>query len=757
MDKKLDISNDAELKLACEHVLDKYKNQDSYIKWIADLTAFFDRIQKADLDTRASEPFQHIIWENNPVSGLGMGVVKLGDALKDHDFRLWIAEQSLVPLPTNEIERLQFYQDFYAQIVEKLKRYTDRTPWMKIFRLFAAFYPQDFTTITYRVSARSFHKALFGKFNEPIKRQIEISRKFSDVLGPVTSKPEDLAKRITLPWLVFETYVQSDDKDDSIQKETSPGKFQLTPLPAVQRRKGLTSISGGLSTILNTLSFVGDGVTKDELLDHLRTEFPNYRENSRKTLFNVLKSEFYVIKQDGDNVIKTPRGDSLLETSDPEELLPILITRILGVDNILVYLKANGDKSSNDIYKLLQSVNPGWSTSFAPGAMLKWLKDFNLIEQRDNNLYGLTAGGEYWADQIHWEPEVLPKDDLPKIEVTKPVDISSEIDLKLVDINRLIADIQEEAKFDATVIKQLHFGLWSHKRRHFSIFTGLSGSGKTLLAVKYADALAKQYGAEPEALKFILPVQPGWYDPTPLFGYINPLASDTYVRPPLLDFILHANEFPNLPHLLILDEMNLSHPEQYLAPILSAMETGNLLRFHNEDSTFDGVPDSIPYPSNLVLIGTVNMDETTHGLSDKILDRAHVLEFWKIDINSYPNWKGQELTPQDIALIKAFLSEMVDTLSPVRLHFGWRTVADVLSFLDMYRSVDRTGDITPYLDDIIYAKVLPKLRGSESARLVEALKNTKVVLAKYRLSKSLEKITQLITDLSETGTMRFWR
>ena len=63
-----------------------------------------------------------------------------------------------------------------------------------------------------------------------------------------------------------------------------------------------------------------------------------------------------------------------------------------------------------------------------------------------------------------------------------------------------------------------------------------------------------------------------------------------------------------------------------MAPILSAMETGAAIVLHREGDALDGMAATIPYPNNLAIIGTVNMDETTHGLSDKVLDRAFAIE-----------------------------------------------------------------------------------------------------------------------------------
>ena len=132
------------------------------------------------------------------------------------------------------------------------------------------------------------------------------------------------------------------------------------------------------------------------------------------------------------------------------------------------------------------------------------------------------------------------------------------------------------------------------------------------------------------------------------------------------------------PYIVVLDEMNLSHPEQYMAPLLSAMETGDAIQLHTEGEIFDGIPREIRYPRNLVLIGTVNMDETTHGLSDKVLDRAFVHEFWNIDLAAYPRWGTRGIDPAHETRTRDILTSLMKGLSPARLHFGWRVVDDVL-------------------------------------------------------------------------------
>jgi 5-methylcytosine-specific restriction enzyme B len=208
---------------------------------------------------------------------------------------------------------------------------------------------------------------------------------------------------------------------------------------------------------------------------------------------------------------------------------------------------------------------------------------------------------------------------------------------------------------------------------------------------------------------------------------------------------------------VILDEMNLSHPEQYMAPLLSAMETGAAIRLHAEAEMFDGVPRDLRYPSNLAIIGTLNMDETTHGLSDKVLDRAFVLEHWDIDLDEYPRWNTRLLgEPQEHAA-RTVLEELMTALTPARLHFGYRVVDAVLDYV---AHVTADGSEVPFddaLDFAIYAKVLPKLRGEDSTRLRSALENCEKVLKDRGLKKGCAKVAELRFDLQATGSARFWR
>jgi 5-methylcytosine-specific restriction enzyme B len=158
----------------------------------------------------------------------------------------------------------------------------------------------------------------------------------------------------------------------------------------------------------------------------------------------------------------------------------------------------------------------------------------------------------------------------------------------------------------------------------FAILTGLSGSGKTKLAQAFVQWICKD-----ESQYRIVPVGADWTNREPLLGYPNALKPEEYVKPDsgVLDLIIQANKQPDLPHFLILDEMNLSQVERYFADFLSVMESKEEILLHAGGLVNNGVPEKLRIPCNLFIIGTVNIDETTNMFSPKVLDRANTIEF----------------------------------------------------------------------------------------------------------------------------------
>ncbi len=154
--------------------------------------------------------------------------------------------------------------------------------------------------------------------------------------------------------------------------------------------------------------------------------------------------------------------------------------------------------------------------------------------------------------------------------------------------------------------------------KRFVLLAGLSGSGKTKLAM-----LVAKWLSENDDQMAVVAVGADWTSNESVLGYRDALNAERYCSPSngALDILIRANLDPERPYFLIMDEMNLSHVERYFADLLSSFESGEPIALHSADSMIDGVPPRLSVPRNLFIVGTVNVDETTYMFSPKVLDR----------------------------------------------------------------------------------------------------------------------------------------
>ena len=302
-------------------------------------------------------------------------------------------------------------------------------------------------------------------------------------------------------------------------------------------------------------------------------------------------------------------------------------------------------------------------------------------------------------------------------------------------ISTIIQHIQDTGLlYTDNLIKRFAFSLMA---KRFLILSGLAGSGKTQLALAFANALI----ADKKQL-CVVSVGADWTNREPLLGFPNALKDDEYVRPEsgVLDLLIEANKEENKekPYFLILDEMNMSYVERYFADFLSVMESGEGISLW-KGSDESEVPSTISLPKNLFIIGTINVDETTYMFSPKVLDRANVIEF-KISSDEMENFLNEmknvdrcsingkaagmgadfvnlanvkELDKDDEAVntLQNFFKE----LKKVNAEFGYRTATEIFRYIAQAKKNDDTEEkLTNHdiLDAAIIQKLLPKLHGS---------------------------------------------
>lgn len=204
------------------------------------------------------------------------------------------------------------------------------------------------------------------------------------------------------------------------------------------------------------------------------------------------------------------------------------------------------------------------------------------------------------------------------------------------------------------------------KSKPFLLLAGISGTGKSRIVRELARACWDEGSAEFKAQKpknfEMVQVKPNWHDSSELIGYVSRIDGVRYVVGPFLKFMVKAINDPDTPYFLCLDEMNLAPVEQYFAEYLSVVEsrkrqedgtitTDPIVDYSNTDeykSLIDQLfPDDdtqrsqyltekggkrLSIPTNLIVVGTVNMDETTFSFSRKVLDRAMTIEMNEVNL-----------------------------------------------------------------------------------------------------------------------------
>ncbi|GLV65019.1 hypothetical protein Bmyc01_36880 [Bacillus mycoides] len=328
----------------------------------------------------------------------------------------------------------------------------------------------------------------------------------------------------------------------------------------------------------------------------------------------------------------------------------------------------------------------------------------------------------------------------------------------------------------------------SLKTKPFVILSGISGTGKTKIVQWFAESL----GATEENGQFtLIPVRPDWSDSSDLLGYVN--LQGEFQERPLIKVLEAADANPNRPYFVVLDEMNLARVEYYFSDFLSVIESRKWK--DGKIVTSPVLPESITnkhitIPSNVYIIGTVNMDETTHPLSKKVLDRANTIEFNTVNLDyfnflmdieekevevvsnsslatKYLHLKECFKENEDLVRnISTILIEINKSLESVGAQVGYR-IRDEICFYMAYNEKGKLLSFDEALDYQIYQKILPRLAGSDG-RTEEVLKQLYVLCANEeydsgnngdsyaKYPRSANKLSHMLRRFEYDGFTSFW-
>ena len=323
------------------------------------------------------------------------------------------------------------------------------------------------------------------------------------------------------------------------------------------------------------------------------------------------------------------------------------------------------------------------------------------------------------------------------------------------------------------------------KSKPFLLLAGISGTGKSRIVRELARACWDVDSAEYKAHKpknfEMVQVKPNWHDSSELIGYVSRIDGVRYVVGPFLKFMVKAIQDPNTPYFLCLDEMNLAPVEQYFAEFLSVVESrkvdkdGNVvtdpLVDYSSTEEYKSLIDQLfcddiernayltevggkrlTIPQNLIVVGTVNMDETTFSFSRKVLDRAMTIEMNKVDLMAgltnrhekigkieFDDIIGKAVEGVDVYAAhegvckKAieYLESINATLDKTPFKVAYRTRNELLLYVVnnlSWKTDDESEDfvIARALDEITCMKILTRIEGDEtkvSANFLDNLGN----------------------------------
>lgn len=350
-------------------------------------------------------------------------------------------------------------------------------------------------------------------------------------------------------------------------------------------------------------------------------------------------------------------------------------------------------------------------------------------------------------------------------------------DIEITNVNTPYDDGKEKGLEENITTKETSFFrpyITAIKSKPFLLLAGISGTGKSRIVRELARACWEEDSDEYKAQKpknfEMVQVKPNWHDSSELIGYVSRVSGKAeFVAGDFLKFVAKAWEYQDTPYFLCLDEMNLAPVEQYFAEYLSVVEsrkcgedgvvtTDPILKKEDAEWYFNLTAaitsdenvrkrfnkDGICIPQNLIVVGTVNMDETTFSFSRKVLDRAMTIEMNEVNLHggltkrheSIGKLGKDELVGSAVEGVDvydnytdvcntalSYLQKVNDVLEGTPFKIAYRTRNEFLLYVvnNLPYNKDKDGNDLPQgyviaraLDEITSMKILSRIEGDDT-------------------------------------------
>lgn len=401
---------------------------------------------------------------------------------------------------------------------------------------------------------------------------------------------------------------------------------------------------------------------------------------------------------------------------------------------------------------------------------------------------------------------------------------------KIVEYDTIEEEISALIKSQAMQVKpDLLPYLTAIRTKPFVLLAGISGTGKSRIVRKLAQAtndidFKADYNGDDRwkmhsPTNFcLIQVKPNWHNSMDVVGFKSNIGGAHYEFTPFIEFIAKAWHYPDTPFFLCLDEMNLAPVEEYFAEFLSAIES----RSFNKDGEYETDPIVNPFdsfgpdvcgqmirqlviskldtdcklenqfrtkgltlPKNLIVMGTVNMDETTFSFSRKVLDRAMSIEMNEVDYDAFLTGETEEDVPlltdcnmllverpinaQDVKhsidadKIIGYLKSVNALLEGTPFKLGYRAANEAFLYVSAAKMFG-CDDLGSALDKFTVMKILSRIEGDDSKlktksgddllpALLELLSD---LFSESGKSVSVQKLTEMNDILTRDHFVSFW-